>query len=136
MARNEQDNLPIALGIRDLGQRAGKRLLAIIREVIRESGKQESAAVDIGISPEMLSQSLNGTRSFKAEWIPILLKYDHQNKILNYLAWQANCRVTRIDPLTKEQKYDLLVAELRKGAADVEGLERRAYAEQDDGGAL
>ena len=131
MPKAEQENLPIALGIRDLGARAGKRLLGIIREVIRDTGKQESAAAELGSSPEMLSQALNGTRSFKVEWLPILLKYDHEHKILNYLGWQASCRIVPVEPLTKEQKYDLLIAELRKSAADVEALERRAYAEEE-----
>jgi hypothetical protein len=125
----EQPILPMALGIRDLGKRAGSRLLTIVRDVIRASGKQECAAGDLGISPEMLSQALSGQRSFKVDWLPAILRYDHEHKILNYLAWEAGCRVSVIEPLTKEQKYDLLVAELRRGAADVEALERRAYAE-------
>jgi hypothetical protein len=128
----EQPSLPIALGIRDLGKRAGLRLMAIVREVVRDSGKQESVATDLGVSPELLSQSLRSQRSFHAEWLPAILRYDHDRKILGYLAWESGCRISVIEPLTKGEKYDLLIAELRKNAADVEGLERRAYA--DDGG--
>jgi hypothetical protein len=127
----EQPDLPIALGIRDLGKRAGSRLLQIIREVVRDSGKQESAARDIGISPEMLSQALRSQRTFNVEWLPTLLRYDHERKILNYLAWEAHCRVIAVEPLTKAEKYELLVAELKRGGADVDALEKRAYTEDD-----
>ena len=73
MRKAEQTELPIALGIRDLGKRAGHRLLAFIREVVRESGKQESAAAELGISPELLSQALRSQRTFNVEWLPALL---------------------------------------------------------------
>lgn len=126
-----QPDLPIALGIRDLGKKAGTRLMAIIREVVRESGKQESAASDIGVSPELLSQALRSQRAFHVEWLPALLRYDHDRKILGYLAWQASCRVQPIESLTKGEKYDLLIAELKRGAADVDALEKRAYVEEE-----
>lgn len=130
MPKGEQTQLPIALGIRDLGKRAGLRLMVTIREVIRNSGKQECVAGDLGISPELLSQALNSQRAFHASWIPPLLRYDHERKILGYLAWESGCRVSVIEPLTDAEKYKLLVQELRRGGADVEGIERRAYQEE------
>lgn len=132
MGKPEQGTLPISLGIRDLGQRAGKRFMTLIREVIRSSGKQECVAADLGISPEMLSQALNAQRSFRAEWIAPLLRYDHERRLVGYLAWESGCRVSVIEPLTEAEKYKLLVAELRRGGADVESLERRAYTDQED----
>lgn len=132
MPKPDQPDLPIALGIRDLGKRAGSRLMLIIREVVRESGKQESAAADLGISPEMLSQALRSQRTFSVEWLPALLRYDHDRKILGYLAWQANCRVVAVEPLTKAEKFDLLIEELKRGGADVAAIEKRAYAEADE----
>jgi hypothetical protein len=132
MPKPEQPSLPISLGIRDLQKRAGSRLLAIVREVTRVAGKQEAIAKDLGISDSHLSQALKGDgKNFSVEWLPALLRYDHERKILKYLAWEANCRIEPIEPLTKEQKYDLLVAELRRSAADVEALERRAYDVQE-----
>lgn len=132
MARQpEQPDLPIALGIRDLGKRAGARLLAIVREVVRESGKQESAAREIGISPELFSQALRSQRTFNVEWLPTLLRYDHDRKILGYLAWEAHCRVTPVEPLSKAEKYERLVEELKRGGADVGALEKRAYGEDE-----
>ena len=129
MPKPEQPDLPIALGIRDLGKRAGTRLLAIIREIVRDSGKQQSCAADLGISPELLSQALRSQRTFNVEWLPALLRYDHERKILGYLAWESHCRVTQVDPLTKAEKYELLIAELKKGGADLDAIEKRAYAE-------
>jgi hypothetical protein len=106
--------------------------MVIVREVVRDSGKQESAASDLGISPELLSQALRSQRTFHAAWLPAILRYDHGHKILGYLAWESHCRVSVIEPLTKGEKYDLLIAELKRGAADVEGIERRAYAEPEE----
>lgn len=132
MARQpEQPDLPIALGIRDLGARAGKRLMEIVREVVRDSGKQEAMAREIGISPELFSQALRTQRTFNAEWLPSIQRFDHDHKILAYLAWQANCRVVPVEPLTKGEKYDRLVEELKRSGADVGAIEKRAYAEDD-----
>lgn len=130
--RTEQPTLPMALGIRQLGKRAGKRFLALVREVCREGGKQEAIAATIGISPELFSQALNGQRAFHVEWLPAILVFDHQHKILGYLAWQASCRIEPLELLTPEKKYPQLIAELRRSGADVEALERRAYFRPED----
>jgi hypothetical protein len=101
MAPQDQPMLPIALGLRELGHRAGVRLLKIVRELVQSNpDKQETIAKAMGISETLLSLALKGQRAFHLEWLPALLPFDHEHKILRHLAWECGCRVTPVDPFT------------------------------------
>lgn len=105
--------------------------MSIVRQVVRDNGKQENVAQALGISDALLSQALNTQRTPNMEWMPTLLAFDHQRRIIDYLCWHAQCRAVPIEPLTAAQKYPLLIAELRRSGADVDALEKRAYLEEE-----
>lgn len=117
--------------MRELSRSAGARLMTITRSVIRDNGKQELVARALGISDALLSQALNAQRVPSLEWAPTLLAFDHQRRIIDYLAYHAQCRAIPIEPLTAAQKYPLLIAELKRAGADVEAIEKRAYQEDE-----
>lgn len=98
-----QPALPFVLGLRELQERAGARLLAIVREVVQSNpDKQETIAKAMGVSETLLSLALKSQRAFHLEWLPALLPFDHNLRILRHLAWEAHCKVEPVEVFTDE----------------------------------
>lgn len=126
----EQRGLPLINGLQASFARAGVRLLDDVERVIMlHIPKRLVLAEDIGITEQHLSDALKGNgKHFALKWLPAVARYDREHRIAKTVAGWHGLEVHERQPLSDSEKLARLRLELRAGGADVEGLERRAYA--------
>lgn len=127
----EQGKLNLVGGLQAGYRTAGNELLADIRLVVQTFvPKRFILAEDLGVKESHLSEALNGNgKNFDVRWLPGVSRYDRSHVIATRVAGWKGLKVIEPDPLTPEEKLTLLRAELARGGADVDEIERRAYAE-------
>lgn len=128
----KQQVLPLSYERRELYRRAGRELLAVIRDVVKAEVKQgDGLAADLEIAPSHLSAALHSSgKNFSVEWLPVVLEVDRENRILRHLAALREQTIVPARQLTPEEKVELLERELRASGAAGDAILRRAYGEE------
>jgi hypothetical protein len=131
MEPKKQQVLPLAYELREVHRRAGQRLLAVIRDVVKAEVKQaDELAITIGIAPSHLSAALHASgKNFSVEWLPAILEADREHRILRHIAALSEQAIVPARKLSPEERLDLLERELRASGAAGDAILRRAYGE-------
>lgn len=110
---------------------ASDKLHAIVRRVIKQAEMKQGDdfAASLGLSGPHLSEALSGrgVKHFSLRWLPRVIHVDKDRELLTYAAGLVRCKLIEKEPLSWQQKFERLKAELRDGGADVDALEERAF---------
>jgi len=129
----EQRGLPLINGLQASYARAGQKLLEDVERVLMlHVPKRLIIAEDIGITEQHLSDALKGNgKHFALKWLPAVARYDQEHRLARTIAGWHGLEVREREPLTDSEKLARLRLQLRASGADVEAIERRAYAEEE-----